>query len=149
MVKLRLSTRVPAPIEDVYRHVTAFGENGLLDSEHVHERYSKDIHQDGEEYVYTEDIRSHPDDPPEIITWRCSFDFPHRRTLRAVDSDWSHRTDIFRTDRGFTHWTVQWEIQDNFLRSIIKYFAYKVGTHRSLRRRIIDPVREHFEKDFQ
>ena len=149
MVKIRLSARVPAPVEDVYQHVTAFGEDGLLDEEIVHERYSEDIRLDGAEYVYTEDTRIHEDDPSQIITWKCSFDYPNQRVMRAVDSNWSHRTDTFHPDRGFTHWTVMWEIQDNFFRSLIKYFAYKVGTHRSLRRLVINPVIKHFEKGFQ
>ena len=149
MVKIRLSARVQASVEDVYQHVTAHGEDGLMDDELVHEKYSDDIHVDGADFIYTEDTRRHEDDPPETITWRCSFDYPNQRVMRAVDSNWSHRTDTFQPDRGFTHWTVQWDIQDNLLRSIIKYLAYKVGTHRSLRRQIINPVVEHFEKDFQ
>ena len=149
MVRLQISTRVPAPIEDVYQHVTAFGENGLLDIEVSHTEYSEDIHQVGEEYEYSEDVRRYPDDPEDIITWRCTFDFPHHRTMRAVDSDWSHRTDIFLADRGFTHWTVQWDTQDTLLRGVIKFIAFRLITNRSLRRRVLDRVREHFEKNFQ
>ena len=149
MVKIRLSARVQASVEDVYQHVTAHAEDGLMDDELVHEKYSEDIHADGADFVYTEDTRRHEDEPAEIITWRCSFDYPNQRVMRAVDSNWSHRTDTFQPDRGFTYWTVRWDIQDNLLRSVIKYLAYKLGTHRSLRRQIINPVVEHFEKDFQ
>jgi hypothetical protein len=149
LVKIRLSARVTAPIEDVYQYVTAFGENGLLDVDRVAERYADNMHQDGEYYVYTEDVRMHIDNPEQIITWRCSFDYPKSRTMRAVDSNWSHRTDFFQPDRDFTYWTVQWDIQDSFIKSMIKWFVYKIGTHRVLKRRILNPVIEHFAKDFE
>lgn len=120
-----------------------------MDDDDVAEEYSDDLHRDGEAYVYTEDARRYPDDPEELITWRCTFEFPRHRTMRAVDSDWSHRTDIFRPDRSFTHWTVRWNTQDPPLRGLIKYIAFRLVTGRSLKRRVLDPVRKHFEKDFQ
>ena len=149
MTRLRISTRITAPIEDVYQHVTGFGANGLLSKKQTDLLYSENIRQEGHEYVFSEDVRRYPDDPAEINTWRCTFEFPHQRTMRAVDSNWSHRTDILRPDRTFTHWLIEWQTQDNFIRGLVKYIAFKIATNRVLKRQILDPVKEHFAKDPQ
>lgn len=149
MTRLRISTSITAPIEDVYQHVTGFGANGLSSKKQTGLLYSENIRQEGHEYVFSEDVRRYPDDPAEINTWRCTFEFPLQRTMRAVDSNWSHRTDTFRPDNAFTHWSIEWQTQDNFIRGLVKYIAFKIATNRVLKRQILDPVKEHFAKDFQ
>ncbi|HAL46544.1 MAG: hypothetical protein FI707_03085 [SAR202 cluster bacterium] len=149
MVRLRVSTVVPAEVEAVYRHVTAFGENGPTDPQKFQDLYEADIHQEGDLYVYTEDIRPRNDRPSDIATWHCTFDFPHSRYMAAVDSSWSHRRDWFRSDKSGTRWTVEWTTQQGLVKGMLQLIAFKLFTSRSLRRNMLQPVRQHFQVEFE
>mgnify|MGYP000663361397 CR=1 FL=1 len=96
-------------------------------------------------YVYTEDIRRYPDNPEEIITWRCTFDYPSRRFMAALDSDWSHRRDVFEPVADATRWTVQWSPQSNLALGLIRFLYFKIRRGKVIMREIMDPVRRHFE----
>ena len=144
-MQLRVSTVVPAPAEKVYEYVTAYGPEGPVDDEQFRQRYSEDVRRTGDGYVYTEDIRRYPDDPEEIITWRCTFEYPSRRFMAALDSDWSHRRDVFKPIADATRWTVQWSTQGSLAPSLIRFLYFKIRRGKVIRREIMDPVRRHFE----
>jgi len=145
MVRLRISTVVPAPVEKVYEHVTGYGPDGPVDEKRFQQTYSEDIRLTDDGYVYTEDIRRYPDDPEEIITWRCTFDYPSHRFMAALDSDWSHRRDVFEPVADATRWTVQWSPQSNLALGLIRFLYFKLKRGKVVRRELMDPVRRHFE----
>jgi hypothetical protein len=145
MVRLSISILVPAPVEKVYEHVTAFGRDGPVDEERFQHQYSEDIRRTADGYVYTEDIRRYPDDPEDVITWLCSFDYPSRRVMTAVDSDWSHRRDYFEPIADATRWTVQWSTRGNLAHGLIQYLFFKLKRSKAIGREMMEPVRHHFE----
>ena len=122
MARLRLASIVGAPIEEVYRHVTAYGPDGPLDDDRFREEYGDivDRNGDGETVYVREDVRRYPEDDPELITWRCLFDFPKSRTMEAVDSAWADRYDQFEPEGDGTRWTVVWDTRVGGLKGIVQ-----------------------------
>lgn len=144
-MQLRISTIVPASIHKVYDHVTAFGPEGPVDEQRFRERYSVDIRHSCDGYIYTEDIRRYPDDPEEIITWRCTFKYPRHRSITALDSDWSDRHDNFEPLENVTRWTVQWSMHGGPAQKLIRFLFFKLVRGKVIRREIQDPVVRHFK----
>ena len=147
MAQLRMSIVVPAPVEKVYEYVTAHGPEGPVDEEQFRQRYAENIRRTADGYVYTEDVRRHPDNPEQIITWRCTFAYPNRRFIIAVDSNWSHRRDDFEPLTDATLWTVQWSTHGGWVQGIIQLLIFKIRRSKAIRREVLDPVRLHFEAD--
>ncbi len=145
MVRLRISIVVPAPVGDVYEYVTAYGPEGPVDEEEFRQRYSENIRRTADGYVYTEDVRKYPDDPEEVITWPCNFQYPSLRFMTAVDSNWSHRRDDFAPSADATRWTVQWSTHGNLAQGLIQLLFFKIRRGKAITRDILDPVRRHFE----
>ena len=146
MVRLRLSTFVASPIEEVYRHITAYGRDGPVSEEAFQEQYGAVVEREGNSFVVREDVRRYPDDEPEFITWRCTFSFPSDRTMEALDSTWAHRYDSCRSVPGGTLWRVQWDTRVGGLRGVAQYLVFRLVGHRRMRRRLLDPVMQHFEQ---
>ncbi len=149
MARLRLSTVVPAQVEAVYRYVATFGEDGPTDPSEFQEKYGEDIHQEGDAFVFTEDVTPYEDSPSEFATWRCTFDFPRSRYMEAVDSTWSHRRDTFEPDKSGTRWTVSYTTQDSFAKGILQFIAFKLFTNKPLRRNVVEPVMQHFQVEME
>ena len=146
MARLRLSAFVNAPIEEVYEYVTAFGRDGPLDAESFREKYGVLLRREEDAFIVQEDVRAFPEDEPLLITWRCTFRYPLSRTMEALDSRWANRRDTFREVDDGTAWRVQWDTWGRGLRGIIQYLAFRLVGHRRIRRELLDPVKEHFEK---
>jgi hypothetical protein len=134
-------------LEKVYEYVTAYGPQGPVDWEQFRKQYAEDIRDTDDGYVYTEDIRRYPDDPEELITWRCTFEYPNRRLMTALDSSWSHRRDDFETIADATRWTVRWTTRGNLAQGLIQLLFFKIRRSSAIRRELLDPVRLHFEAD--
>ena len=145
MARLRLSSTVGAPIEDVYRHVTAYGPDGPLDDDRFREEYGEIVGTEGEALLVREDVRRYPEDDPELITWRCTFDFPKSRRMEAVDSAWADRYDRFDTEGDGTRWTVVWDTRVGMLKGIVQWLVFRLFTHKGMRRDLLDPTKDHFE----
>ena len=145
MAQLRISTVVPAPVEKVYEHVTAHGPEGPVDEDQFRQRYSENIRRTADGYLYTEDVRRDPDDPEDVIAWRCTFEYPSRRFMTALDSNWSHRRDDFEPLADATRWTVQWSTHGNLVQGLIQLLVFKFSRSKVIRREILDPVIRHFE----
>jgi hypothetical protein len=138
---------VPAPVAKVYEHVTAYGPEGPVNEEQFRQRYSEDIRHTTEGYVYTEDVRRYPDDPAEIITWRCTFEYPSSRIMTALDSDWSDRRDVFEPLADATRWTVRWSTHGSLIHGLFQLLFFRLTRGKRLKRTILDPVVRHFEAD--
>ena len=147
MAKLTLSAIVHAPLEDVYRHVTCYGSDGPVDDKTFAERYGTVEERDGDSFVVEEDVRAYPEDEPDLIRWRCRFEFPFTRTMTAIDSDWADRNDSFEKVSQGTLWRVRWDTRSRGLKTITQYLAFQLTTHRRLRKDLMAPVLQHFKGD--
>lgn len=145
MARLRLASIVGASIEEVYRHVTAYGPDGPLDDDRFREEYGDIVDRDGDTLYVREDVRRYPEDDPELITWRCLFDFPKSRRMEAVDSVWADRYDRFEPEGGGTRWTVVWDTRVGGLKGIVQWLVFRLFTHKGMRRDLLDPTKDHFE----
>ena len=146
MALLTISTVVPAPIEEVYAHVTGFGRDGPLAEQAFQEKYGTVIERHESTFVVQEDTRASPENEPDLVSWRCAFDYPTSRSMEAMDSTWAHRRDTFRSVRRGTGWRVRWDTQLGGLLGIAQYLVFRLVGHRRVRRQTFDPVREHFEQ---
>ena len=146
MARFRMITHVDAPVEDVYRYVTGYGPDGSLDEATVQEKYGEIIEREEGAILVREDVRRYPEDDPELITWRCPFEYASSRTMEALDSAWADRHDSFEAEDGGTLWTVRWNTRIGGLRGLVQYVVFRLRAHRWTRRDLLDPVKDHFEK---
>ena len=144
MARLRLSAIIPAPIEDVYRHVTGYGADGIIDEEDFRDRLGEVADRDGDILFVEEDTSRHADDPPDMVTSRYAFDYPSERSMEAYDSVWASRYDSFRTADGGTRWTVTWVTKRRGPRSILQSVFFILLGQRRIRRQVIEPVSQQF-----
>jgi hypothetical protein len=92
-----------------------------------------------------DDEDDYEDEGGERITWRCTFEYPTRRVMEALDSDFSHREDTFRPVGRGTMWDIRLDTRVGGLHGIVYYINFLLVGRRKLRRDIVEPVRRHFE----
>ena len=141
---LRLNAYINASPEEVYRHVTLCDEGGPTDEAEFVSRYGEIVERDGDTIVVDEDVRSFPEDPPDLVRWRCSFDYPNRRAMVAVDSVWADREDTFRAENRGTRWTVRWRTKTGGWRGALQTVFFWLVQGRRMGREVFGPVRERF-----
>ena len=146
MVRLRLSTFVAAPVEQVYERVTFYGPGGPTDDEAFAKHYGEIEERTGDVFLVTEDAKRYADDPPELVSWRCSFVYPVSRTMEAINSTWADRRDNFAPEAGGTRWDVEWTTNTGWLRGLTQMFGFKVSAHKRMRQKMLDPVKDFFER---
>ena len=144
MAYLNLSTFIPAPVEEVYEYVTAFGNDGPLDDAFQIE-YGELLGRNGNVFVTQEEDTKGGDEGPKKTTWRCTFEYPGRRMMETLDSSWSDRVDLFRPVRGGTRWRIRWNTRIGGIRGVAQYLVFRLVGHKRLRHGILDPVRGHFD----
>jgi hypothetical protein len=147
MASLNLSAFIPATPEDVYRHVTAFDKDGPLEGE-FKTKYGSVLSRDGNVFVTQEEVGNGKDGDAEKITWRCTFDYPSRRLMEAVDSTWANRVDVVRPARGGTRWSIRWDTHVGGVIGLVQHLVFRLVGHRRIRRAMVDPVKEHFKGVF-
>lgn len=145
MARLRLSTFIAAPVEDVYERVTFYGPGGPTDDEAFNKHYGEIDERNGDVFLVTEDAKRYDDDPPDLISWRCAFVHPVSRTMEAVDSTWADRRDDFAPEADGTRWDVEWNVPAGWLRGLVQKFGFRVWAHKRMRAKMLDPVKEFFE----
>ncbi len=145
MVRLRLSTFIAAPVNDVYERVTFYGPDGPIDDEAFKRHYGETKERTNDVYLVTEDAKRYPDDPPELISWRCTFIYAKSRTMEAVDSIWADRQDNFVPEYDGTRWDVEWNVRTSWLRGLTQIFGFRIWAHKRMRTKLMDPVKEFFE----
>ena len=146
MAALVISTVIPAPIEEVYERITGFGRDGPVDDQSFQEKYGTLTERHGSTIVVQEDARVNPEDEPDLVSWRCTFDYPTSRTMEALDSTWAHRRDTFRSVGSGTRWSVRWDTQLGGLLGIAQNLVFRLVGHRRIRKQTFGPVRQHFEE---
>ena len=133
MARLRLASIVGASVEEVYSHVTSYGPDGPSDDDQFREEYGEIVDREGDALYVREDVRRYPEDDPELITWRCLFDFPKSRSMEAVDSVWANRYDRFEPEGDGTRWTVVWDTRVGGLKGIVQWLVFRLFTHKGMR----------------
>ena len=141
---LRIDTHIDAPPEDVYRHVALWDGDGPTDEARFVSHYGEIVERDGGSVVIDEDVSRFPDDPPDIVRWRCFFDFPERRQMVAVDSTWADREDIFTEEDGGTRWRVRWRTKMGGYRGVLQVVFFWLVQRRAMSRDVFGPVKERF-----
>lgn len=140
-MKLSFHTTVPAPIEEVYEYVTAVGPTGPVDGVLFAQKYGEPVRDEPGGAVLTRDT-----DEGEDTLWRCTFSFPHRRTMEAVESAWADREDDFESVRGGTRWTVTFSPKTRGLHGLVQYLYFQaVGKYR-VGVPVLSPVVQHFRR---
>ena len=147
MARLRLSVFIPAPIEDVYQYITDYDKDGPVSDEAFKAQYGTVIEQEGHNIVVEENVSRHPEDEPDLVTWRCTFIYPTERSMEALDSLWSDRYDFFRSANGGTRWTIRWRTKMGGVQGIIQYLFFQLHGQRRMKKDVLTPVKEHFESD--
>ena len=146
MARLSLSTFIPATPEEVYEHVTAFAEGGPVDAKDFREKYGEILSRDDNVFLTQEVDGDKSSARANRITWRCTFQYPSRREMEALDSRWSDRVDIFRPAKGGTRWTIRWSTRVKGVLGLAQILMFRLAGHKNARRFIVAPVRGHFER---
>ena len=141
---LQINDHIDAPPDEVYRHVTLWGENGPTEEAGFVSHYGEIVERDGGALVIDEDVSRYPDDPPDIVRWRCFFDFPKRRQMVAVDSTWADREDIFTEEKEGTRWRVRWRTKIGGIRGALQIVYFWLVQGRAMSRDVFGPVKERF-----
>lgn len=140
MARLRIAATVPAPREDVYRFVTAWGPDGPDDEAAFTEKHGAVIERSDGAMV----TREAGDD--EALTWRCAFEYPASRVMEAVDSTWSDRLDEFRDTARGTRWVLTFVSKRDGFVGVVQWLFFHLMTRRNVRRAIVGPVLAHFRE---
>ena len=98
-MKLSFHCNIPAPSRSL-RVRDRHGPDGDGRQALFVQKYGEPV-QEVDGAVLTRDT----DDGAEAL-WRCTFTYPERRTMEAIDSSWSDREDVFERVKDGTRWTV-------------------------------------------
>ena len=146
MARLTSSTFIPAPLEEVFQHVTAFGKDGPVDDAAFQEKHGNVLSRHGDVFMTQEEDRGDGNEVAVRIRWKCTFEYPTRRVMEALDSSWADRVDQFRPASGGTVWRLYWDTHIGGLKGMAQYLVFLLVGSRRLRHNIVDPVKEHFEE---
>ncbi len=138
MAKLQVSAFIPGTIDQVYTFVTAYDFEGIFD----HTLFTKkhgDIQKIEANILTTKDSQDGYD-----LTWRCTFDFPNRRSMEAIDSNWANRTDTFTTANLGTQWTITYETKRGGPAGGVQALFFYLFTKKRVYQSFVEPVINHF-----
>ena len=139
MPNIKFRTLVPATPEHVYEYVTAYPASGRVSRKALEEKHGELIEQDGDDYIFREDAEGG-------IIWRCTFDPPQRRVMRAQGFQWADRIDYFEPFGDGTLWTIVWEPKASGIRSYTQWVMFKIRGKSQVQASLIMPVVEHFQQ---
>jgi hypothetical protein len=138
MPTLRIKTVVPGDLDRVYEQVTAFPVEGQIDVPALEERYGSLLERQGKTLTFEERGESQ-------VKWRCTFDPPNQRIMRALDSSWSDRTDRFEPTGGGTLWTISWELKAQGLAAYTQWLVFHLREKKRAYQRLVMPIVTHFQ----
>jgi hypothetical protein len=140
MPKLKFRSLVPANVDQVYEHVTAFPVSGQADEKALESKYGRLLERDDNTFTFQENTEPG-------MRWQCTFQPPKLRTMRALDSSWSDRIDEFEPDQGGTKWTITWEPKGRGLAAYTQWLAFQLKDKQRVYGLIVLPVLQHFQRD--
>ena len=137
MPTYKFQISVPGPLEQVYEHVTGFTDGGLANLKSLEGKHGELVEQEGETYVFK---GASEDDP----TWRCEYEHPRRRVMRAHESKWADRIDLFESADDSTLWTVEWQPKATGIQAYTQWLGYHIRGKTHLYAEVILPLITHF-----
>lgn len=141
MPKITISCQVPADPLAVYTHVTAFPAHGEPDLRLLENKYGRLEAQEGTAYTFSDSAR--PDTDTRL---QYTFEPPHRRHTKHLDSDWADRTDTFFPSTVGTDWTIVWEPKTKKAPLLVRWLFFRWKDRQRLYNQIMQPVVDHFRK---
>ena len=139
-MKLQFGNNVPGPIEEVYEFVTGVGPDGPLDRALFTQKYGEMVEESSETIV------TRVSEGDGDIIWRCTFEYPTRRVMEAVDSPSADREDTFETVKGGTKWTVTVHSKKSGLNGLVQWLYFQaIGKYR-VGVPVLSPVIFHFRR---
>lgn len=140
MPSLRVSALVRGKIDQVYEYVTGYPVGGQVNVQALESKYGKVVEREDSTLTFREEVG-------EGLTWQCTFEPPHQRIMRALDSTWSDRTDRFEATDSSTLWTITWEVKASGIRVYTKWLTFLLRDRRIIYRRVVAPVVAHFQQE--
>jgi hypothetical protein len=140
MTKLHVSTFIPGTQKEVYTFVTAYGSEGVADPTKFTEKHGQIVQSEGN-IITTKDSQAGYD-----LTWRCTFSYPNKRLMEAIDSNWAHRTDFFTMANLGTQWAITWETNRGGPAGGVQSLFFHFFTKKRVYQSSINPVIQHFTK---
>ena len=139
MPRLRIRSFVPAPREQVYRVVTGYGPQGVVDRSAFEEQYGRVLEETGDTLLVRDD-----DDEDVAVTWRCTYRHPSMRRMEAVDATWADRTDEFEDAHDGTDWTITYHTKSVGPIVVPQWLFFHLVTQRNIRKAAVNPILDHF-----
>ena len=136
---IKFQTVVQGKIEQVYEHVTGFAATGRFNQKALEEKHGPLLEREGDTYIFREDSE-------DGVTWRCAYDPPRQRIMRAQESNWADRIDLFEPRQEGTLWTVIWEPKARGFRAYTQWLGFRLRGKRQVYQEVILPVVRHFEE---
>ncbi len=137
MPTYKFQTSIPASIVQVSEHITGFTDGGAANVKALAEKHGELLEQNGEIYVFK---GASEDDP----TWRCTYEYPRQRVMRAHESKWADRIDVFEESGQGTLWTVEWEPKATGIQAYTQLVGYHIRGKHHLYASVVIPVVTHF-----
>lgn len=138
MTKLQVSAFIPGSLEEVYTFVTAYGFEGVSDPINFTEKHGEIVKSEGN-ILTTKDSQYGYD-----LTWRCTFEYPNRRLMEAIDSNWANRTDFFTMANFGTQWAITFETKRGGPAGGVQALFFHLFTRKRIYQSSINPVIKHF-----
>ena len=139
MPKIKFQAAVSGTVEQVYQHVTGFATTGRFNQKALEERHGRLLEQEGNTYTFREDSA-------DAVTWRCAYDPPHQRIMRAQESKWADRIDQFEARQQGTLWTVIWEPKARGIRAYTQWLGFRLRAKKRVYQEVMMTVVRHFEE---
>ena len=79
-------------------------------------------------------------------TWRCVYEHPRQRIMRAHESKWADRIDLFEAADDSTLWTVEWQPKGAGFQAYTQWLGYQIRGKTHLYADVILPVIVHFQE---
>ena len=136
---IKVQAVVPGVLEQVFEYVTGFSATGSVNRRALEEKHGRLIKQEGDTYTFQ-------DDTVDETLWQCTFDPPERRVMRAPESRWADRIDLFQASPDGTLWTVVWEPKTKGFRSYTQWLSFRIRGKSRVYEGVIMPVVRHFQE---
>ena len=141
MPKITISSTVPANPAAVFTHVTAFPAHGEPDTRLLENKYGRLEASDGFAFTFSDSTRPNTD-----TRLQYTFDPPHRRDMKHLDSDWADRTDTFLPSGDGTEWTIVWEPKSKGAPFLVRWLFFRWKDRQRVHDQIMQPVVDYFGK---
>ena len=136
---IKVQAVVPGVLEQVFEYVTGFSATGSVNRRALEEKHGRLIKQEEDTYTFQ-------DNTVDETLWQCNFDPPERRVMRAPESRWADRIDLFQASADGTLWTVVWEPKVEGIRSYTQWLMFQLRGKSRVYQSIILPVVRHFQE---